>query len=78
MTNQTTRSREATDASLAEVDPQIAELIVQEARRQANWASRTFACIRPLELSTSGRRPAPLLSSPLRLGLASRSVALLS
>jgi glycine hydroxymethyltransferase len=49
MTDQTTRSRQATDPSLAEVDPQIAELIVQEARRQAtklqlipseNYASR--------------------------------------
>jgi glycine hydroxymethyltransferase len=49
MTNQTTRSRLATDASLANVDAQVAGLIVQEARRQAtklqlipseNYASR--------------------------------------
>jgi glycine hydroxymethyltransferase len=49
MTDQTARSREATDASLAAVDPRVAELIVQEARRQAtklqlipseNYASR--------------------------------------
>jgi glycine hydroxymethyltransferase len=49
MTGQTTRSREATNPSLAAVDPRVAELIVQEARRQAtklqlipseNYASR--------------------------------------
>lgn len=49
MTDQTARSREATEASLAAVDPRVAELIVQEARRQAtklqlipseNYASR--------------------------------------
>jgi len=49
MTNQTARSRLATDASLANVDAQVAGLIVQEARRQAtklqlipseNYASR--------------------------------------
>jgi glycine hydroxymethyltransferase len=49
MTDQTARSWEATDASLAAVDPRVAELIVQEARRQAtklqlipseNYASR--------------------------------------
>jgi len=49
MTNQTTRSRLATGALLAEVDPQVAGLIVQEARRQSsklqlipseNYASR--------------------------------------
>jgi glycine hydroxymethyltransferase len=49
MTDQTARSREATNPSLAAVDPRVAELIVQEARRQTtklqlipseNYASR--------------------------------------
>jgi glycine hydroxymethyltransferase len=49
MTEQTARSRETTGASLAAVDPRVAELIVREARRQAtklqlipseNYASR--------------------------------------
>jgi glycine hydroxymethyltransferase len=49
MTDQTARSRRATAASLAAVDPRVADLIVQEARRQAtklqlipseNYASR--------------------------------------
>jgi glycine hydroxymethyltransferase len=49
MTDQTARSRQATAASLAAVDPQVADLIVQEERRQAtklqlipseNYASR--------------------------------------
>jgi glycine hydroxymethyltransferase len=49
MTEQTARSPEATNPSLAAVDPRIAELIAQEARRQAtklqlipseNYASR--------------------------------------
>ncbi len=49
MTDQTTRPRQATDASLAAVDPQLAELVRQEGRRQAsklplipseNYASR--------------------------------------
>jgi glycine hydroxymethyltransferase len=49
MTDQTSRSREATNPSLAAVDPRIAELIAQEAHRQAtklqlipseNYASR--------------------------------------
>jgi glycine/serine hydroxymethyltransferase len=49
MTDQTARSPEATAASLAAVDPRVAELIVREARRQAtklqlipseNYASR--------------------------------------
>ena len=49
MTDQAARSPEASNPSLAAVDPRVAELIVQEARRQAtklqlipseNYASR--------------------------------------